>query len=152
MIKVRNFLIAIVVIIVGGAILARQSNWGSNPHAGGRQYGRQPVYDPLKHDKSKLIDGLNYRMLWEPDGDHGGPDQVFVDWGQGPRPTMENPYWRVFPVAKGTPMTVRAHQAKQKGRAPGWIEAWFIDKDGKLLDHCGPTDALQGCGVHATAP
>lgn len=150
MLKTRN---VVALLLAALAVYLVVHKIGPNPHQGGTQYGRQSTrYNPIPKDKAKLGNGLNYRMVWSPPADKGGPTRVHVDWGSSGYVTTWQPYWHTFPTITGDTIRVTATAIVGRGRAAGWIEAWMFDQEGNQLDHCGPTDAINGCHVVGTHP
>jgi hypothetical protein len=151
MLKTRNVVLALLVLF--GVYMAVHKIGPNQRQDSRQQYGRQSTkYDPMKHDKDKIGDGLNYRMVWSPTADKGGPARVHVDWGSSGYVTNWQPYWHTFPTNTGAVVRVTATAIIGRGQAAGWIEAWMFDQEGNQLDHCGPTDAKSGCHVVGTHP
>jgi hypothetical protein len=135
--------LAIGLLIVGGLLLPGLST--------GRRPESTKVHPPTAAEVRKHSDGnLTYQMSWTPAVEGGGPALAVIG-GAVATTTNKNPFWYSFHVAPGTTLRVTARTLNTQGQTPGWVIAWLFDKDGKVIDSCGPTDQANGCQVKGTA-
>lgn len=144
MLKTRNVLTALVVLVLG---LWAFTSFGSS---GENKSGR--TNPPPKRPAAKYLTGdLNYSLVWKPTAAEGGPSMARLS-GALDTTTNLNPFWYAFTAPSGTALRVKAVALIGKGQQPGWLECWFYDHRGNLLDHAGPTDAINGCSVKGVVP
>jgi hypothetical protein len=143
MVKTRNVVIGLVVLMAAALGVSRYG--GESGNKSGR------TNEPMTLPRGQRSGDLNYMLVWKPTAEDGGPELVALS-GAVNATTNRNPYHYSFAAPSGTTLRVTAKAVVGPGKQRGWLECAFFDRDGKLLAHGGPTDAINGCSVKATAP